>query len=253
MPTYGYRPRARSWRNYRPPRLRLPGVGGPPTPPDIQGLRPTPTTRTPPVYQMPPPPFVAGGQPGGVAPGGVNTAKPPAAPQKTLAQQAQDLIHAQIDPILAEIKAEIEARGQASSAAIQGLTANYAQNMQQYAASGSRNLRGAALARGRVDPGALRPHPGAGPVRWPGPGGILEQAGQSPGAAGGIDLAAEGAGAGNANFATGSAAIEQLIANQAAAQNYAGQLPGIASLTGLQATKDLQLQLGQASPRAWPR
>ena len=52
-------------------------------------------------------------------------------------------------------------------------------------------------------------------------------------------------GAANAGFAKGSAGLEQLIGQGAAAQGFAAQLPGIAGLTGLQTSRGLQAQLNK--------
>lgn len=68
----------------------------------------------------------------------------------------------------------------------------------------------------------------------------LANAGQStaPGAA----AAQTAVGVGNASFAQGSAGLQEMLARGAAAQAYGAKLPGIAALSGLQATKGLQAQ-----------
>lgn len=62
--------------------------------------------------------------------------------------------------------------------------------------------------------------------------------------AGGAGQTAQGVA--NANFASGSAGLEALLAQQAAAQAYGAKLPGIAGLSGLQAGRQLEAQLNQS-------
>jgi hypothetical protein len=74
-------------------------------------------------------------------------------------------------------------------------------------------------------------------------GAALAAAGQSEHPANAVRN--EALGASNAAFATGSASQSQLISQGAASQAYGAQLPGIAAMGGLQASRGLQAQ-GQA-------
>lgn len=56
----------------------------------------------------------------------------------------------------------------------------------------------------------------------------------------GSQVAATGAAAGNTSLASGNATLQGLLASGAAANEYAGKLPNIAFLQGLQASKDYQ-------------
>lgn len=161
-----------------------------------------------------------------------------------LQQRAQQLFQQSLDPVLAQIRSAIEARSQAGQAAIQGLTQAlgglYAQAAPQAAAAyGQAQAAQSGLNTALANRLGSFGQANAGEV-----GNKLAYAGPS-----GANIAANagtaGQGATNANFAKGAAGTEQLLAQGAAAQAYAGGLPGIAALTGMQNSRSLQAQLNK--------
>lgn len=162
----------------------------------------------------------------------------------TVPYQAQQ----EIDPIIAAITAA--ARGQASAAdkAIEGLTNSYAKGIAginygapyssgeaqqaavdaalQQSATGQGSNLAAALSQ-RLQ--ALQGSSGANAVN--------QEA---------ATLANQGAGIGSADLATGSAALNQLIADAAAAKSYGQKMPGVVRSAGLQGVEQAQGQAEQA-------
>lgn len=186
----------------------------------------------------------------------VATPKPvnrkPVKPNKNLALAAggpvQRQAQSEIDPIIAAIKAAALGQAKASDAEIQGLTNSYAQGISgidygapyssgeaqqaavdaalQQSATGQGSDLAAALSQ-RLQ--ALQGSSGAGAVQ--------QEAN---------DLASQGAGIGSANLATGSAALNQLIADAAAAKSYGQKMPGVVRSAGLQGVEQAQGQAQQA-------
>ena len=186
----------------------------------------------------------------------VTTPKPvnrkPVRPNKNLALAAggpvQRQAQSEIDPIIAAIKAAALGQAKASDAEIQGLTNSYAQGIAgidygspyssgeaqqaavdaalQQSATGQGSDLAAALSQ-RLQ--ALQGSSGAGAVQ--------QEAN---------DLASQGAGIGGANLATGSAALNQLIADAAAAKSYGQKMPGVVRSAGLQGVEQAQGQAQQA-------
>lgn len=161
-----------------------------------------------------------------------------------LQAQAGGLVQGQLAPIIAAIKAAIEGRSQSGQAAIQEYTqqlgnlwkgapgvAAGAYNQAQAQQSGINT----ALANRLGNFGQGLSSEVGNKLAYAGPSG--EQVSSN------LGTAAQGTA--NANFAKGAAGTEMLNAQSAAAQTAAGQLPGIAGLTGLQNSKQLQAQLNK--------
>lgn len=160
----------------------------------------------------------------------------------------QSAAQAQIDPIIAAITASAQGQAQAADQAIQGLTASYAKGIGsidygspysgaeaqqaavdaalQQSATGQGSDLAAALAQ-RLQ--ALQGSTGANAVN--------QEAQQ---------LASQGSGIGAANLATGSAALNQLISDAAAAKSYGQKMPGVIDSAGIQNVGQIQSQAQQA-------
>ena len=188
-----------------------------------------------------------------VAPKPVKPNRRPVKPNKNLAAAAagnpiQHQAQAEIDPILAAIRAAALGSEHSSDAEIQALTNNYAKGIAgidygapyssgeaqqaavdaalQQSATGQGSDLAAALSQ-RLQ--ALQGSSGAGAVN------------QEAGA-----LANQGAGIGSANLASGSAALNQLIADAAAAKDYGNKMPGVIRSAGLQGVEQAAGQAQQA-------
>lgn len=156
----------------------------------------------------------------------------------SIEQQAQG----EIDPIIAALTGQAGQQAQAAAAAIQGLTTSYGQQLagidygapyssaesQQAAVDaalqGSLSGQGASLAQALAS--QLGPAVGAS-----GQGAVQQYANQAQ---------TQGAGAGNAQLANGSAALSQLISDAAAASEYGSKVPGIVALSGLQGVQQAE-------------
>lgn len=147
-------------------------------------------------------------------------------------------VNAQINPVLAEITRSITSRANAGQNAIRGYTDRLASELGSYQESAG-NIYGAAQRAQAAADAALA-------QRLSGQGGQLaEQLAQrfsSAGGGGDPGVARQtGEGASGALYATGSAALSDLISRGAGEQAYAAKLPGLAKLAGVQGVRDLQL------------
>lgn len=156
-------------------------------------------------------------------------------------QQIQSQAQGMLDPVVAQITSAINARAQAGGQSIGGYTDQLA-----------KNLMGA---RGQVDQAYAPAEQGTAATnaaladRLSGAGNATSDAlasrlasigspdvtGQAAGA-----VRQAGTGSGNALYASGSASLEQLLGNHATAADYAGKLPDLARLGGLQQLGALQ-------------
>lgn len=147
-------------------------------------------------------------------------------------------VDAQINPIVAEITRSITGRAEAGQNAIRGYTDRLATELGGYQQSAS-NIYGAAQRAQAAADAALA-------QRLSGQGGQLadqlSKQFQSAGGGGDPGVAKQmGEGASGALYATGSAALADLISRGAGEQAYAAKLPGFANLAGIQGVRDLQL------------
>lgn len=148
-------------------------------------------------------------------------------------------VNAQINPVLAEITRSITSRAAAGQGAIRGYTDKLASELGSYQESAG-NIYGAAQRAQAAADAALA-------QRLSGQGGALadqlSQRFSSAGGGGGDPGVARqtGEGASGALYATGSAALADLISRGAGEQAYAAKLPGLAKLAGIQGVRDLQL------------
>lgn len=160
------------------------------------------------------------------------------------ASQAQGIY----GPQAAAIQAAIEARSRSGIAAIGGLT-NQLGGLWQGVAPATGEIYGKARAEQSQTNTDLANRLGSFGQGLQGelqgklalqnaPGNVTEQV------AGGAGQTAQGVA--NANYASGSAGMEALLAQGAAAQAYGAKLPGIAGLSGLQSGKQLEAQLNQS-------
>jgi hypothetical protein len=159
--------------------------------------------------------------------------------QKQQRQLARRYAQAQFGPVLAQINAEYARRAQSGANAISSSTQQLAAQLAPQAAQTHANYAGAQDAQAALDQAIAAKLSGAGAA-------ASADVGKQLGAAGipqSVDLAKLGAGAGAASFGIGSAAQSRLIAQGAAAENYAGTLPALARLGGTQRGQDLALQL----------
>jgi hypothetical protein len=152
-----------------------------------------------------------------------------------------------LGPLLAQIQQAIEARSRSGMAAIGGLT-NELGGLWRGVAPATQGIYGEAQKSGSQINDAL-----ANRLGQFGQGLQGEMAGKAAlqgapaGPAGEISQGAAqtALGAANAGFARGSAGLEMLNTQGAAAGAYGAKLPGIAGLTGIQSGRQLQAQLNQ--------
>lgn len=165
-----------------------------------------------------------------------------------LQQQAQS----EIDPIIAAIRAAALGQAKASDAEIQGLTNSYAQGIAgiNYGSPYS----GAEAQQAAVDAALQQSATGQGSDLASGLSQRLQALQGSSGANAVNQEAAaltnQGAGIGSANVASGSAALNQLIADAAAAQSYGQKMPGVIRSAGLQGIEQAQGQAQQTINQA---
>lgn len=168
----------------------------------------------------------------------------PAAPVSPYQQQAQS----EIDPIIAAITAAAQNQAQSADAAIQGLTDSYAKGISgidygsPYASAESQQaavdaaLQQAATGQGNDLASQLSQRLSA--LQGSSGADAVNQAAQA--------LSTQGSGIGGAQVASGSAALDQLIADAAAARGYGQKMPGVIDSAGLQGIEQSQGQAQQA-------
>lgn len=178
-----------------------------------------------------------------------------AAPEQSLADQAKAIVDSILNPLLANVRTQSDARATAGQSAITGYTNNAVDQLKgidfqapyAQAAGGANAINEAELALLKGQGSDLASQVGA----------KLAAAGvDSTGAVGGIN--ADTAGAAGANYATGGATTQELLSQGAAAGAYGKKLPGIEALAGLQSTKlfqsgvasDLSKNLGDITAQA---
>lgn len=163
--------------------------------------------------------------------------------------RAAALMQSQLGPLMAQIQQAIEARSRSGQQAIQGYTGELGHLWQGVPAATGKAYDTARASQSGINE-ALANRLGSfgkdlgseiqGKIGYA-PAAVQQQV------AGGAQQTAQGVA--NANFAKGSAGIEALNAQGAAAQAYGAALPGIAGLTGLQSSKQLQGQLNSELAR----
>jgi hypothetical protein len=159
-------------------------------------------------------------------------------------QQAQT----QIDPIIAALTAAAQQQAGAADQAIQGLTDSYAKGIAgiDYGAPYS----GAEAQQAAVDAALQQSATGQGSDLAAALSQRLQALQGSSGAPAveqeANSLASQGAGIGGAQLATGSAALNQLISDAAAAKSYGQKMPGVIDSAGLQGIEQSQGQAQQA-------
>lgn len=173
-----------------------------------------------------------------------NRALAAAAGMSPIQRQAQS----EIDPILAEIRSAALGQAHASDAEIQALTNSYAKDIAgiDYGSPYS----GAEAQQAAVDAALQQSATGQGSNLAAALSQRL-QALQGSSGAGAVQqeadaLAHQGAGIGSANLASGSAALNQLIADAAAAKSYGQKMPGVIKSAGLQGIEQAQGMAQQA-------
>lgn len=143
-----------------------------------------------------------------------------------LQTQAAGYVSAQIDPVLKQISDMINRRGTQGAEAIGQLTGQYANALKGYGEQ-LPGIYGPAKQQLATTTQALADRiSGVGAQTGQGLAAVLAQAGQTD--AGGVSPAQLGQGAGTAAFATGTSALDELIAREAAARTNAAQQPGFA-------------------------
>lgn len=208
------------------------GTGAPSAiPKPAKAPPPKPKARTPAKRKLASAAAGAGGGPG----------VPSANPYQARAQ-------AEIDPIIAAITAAAQGQASAADKAIQGLTDSYAQGISgiDYGAPYS----SAEAQQAAVDAALQQSATGQGSDLAAALSQRL-QALQGSSGANAVNqeaaaLANQGAGIGGAQLATGSAALNQLISDAAAAKTYGTKMPGIVRESGLQGIEQAQGQAQQA-------
>jgi hypothetical protein len=175
--------------------------------------------------------------------GGPSLAHAAAPAPPTLVQQAQG----EVDPILAQIRAQVLGQAKNAGQAITGYTNDLAGKLGSvdYAAP----YTGAEGQQAAVDASLAQALAGGGLAGAADLKSRLAQIGE-PGVVGAAGDAVAATGTGNSNtvLAQGSSNLGALIANAAAAKSYGQKLPGIARLAGLQdiagANSAVQTQIG---------
>lgn len=149
---------------------------------------------------------------------------------------------AEIDPIIAAITAAAQQKARASEAAIKGFTDSYARQLAgadlgapYTAAQNETAAVDAALRQALSGGGADLASQLAGRLSQ-----LQGSSGESAVQQAGGALASQGAGAGNARLASGSAALNALIGEQANARSYGAKMPGLAKLSGLQGLRQAE-------------
>lgn len=180
----------------------------------------------------------------GAAPGPAATADPYAAlgPYGSDYSQAAGIAKAQLDPLVAALASSIGQQTTAGIGAIKGYTGQLAQSLggEQQQAQG---IWGAAQQAQAAQEAAFAQRLSSGGEQLAGELSQRLASVNAPAATGQMaaNVAQTGAGAGNAAYGTGSAAMGQLISQGASAQDYASKLPGLAQLGGIQAVRDFGL------------
>jgi hypothetical protein len=170
-------------------------------------------------------------------------AAPATSPYANDYAQAATTARAQLDPIVSALASQIQRQTQAGIGAITGYTNSLAQNLggEQQKAAG---IWGAAQQAQAASEAAFAQRLSSGGTQLAAELGQRLQSINAPEATGQAQssVAQTGAGAGNASYGAGSAALGQLIAHGASAQDYAGKLPGLAQLGGIQTVRDFGLK-----------
>lgn len=156
-------------------------------------------------------------------------------PPKRLRKMARAYTRAQFGPLLAQINAYYARQAQAGQSSIAQGTQALAAALGG-AASQTHGIYAQAQNQQRADDAALAQY-----LQAAGQSVAASPAGAPAGSYG--NLAQFGAGAAAASAGSGSAALSRLVAEGAARENYASNLPNIGRLGGLQRARDLQLQL----------
>lgn len=157
--------------------------------------------------------------------------------------RARQLVEQELGPILQQIQAAIEARSKSGQAAIQGYTGELGHLWSGIAPATGQYYDTARGQQSQVNSEVANRLGSVGQALGSEIGNKISYAPEAvqKDIAGGAATTAQGVA--NANFTKGSAGLEALIAEGAAAKAYGAQMPGIAGLTGLQSSKQLQAQL----------
>jgi len=153
---------------------------------------------------------------------------------------ARKYVAAQTTPLLKQINSGFDARARAGQGAIAGYTNELAQSLVGAKAQTHDIYAQAQGEQSAIDTALANRIAAAGAGGGAELGQKLATAGLSPDA---NTLAQQGAGAAAASAGSSSASLSSLVARGAASENYAGQLPGLAKLGGLQRAKDYAAQL----------
>lgn len=168
-------------------------------------------------------------------------------PDAQLQAQASSAVHAQVDPILKEILGSTNR----AAAGIESATATHASRLEPFAGAARERYGRAAqetagVAQTFADRLAGKGTEAAGSLRTTLEG-INAPDRLTQELAGGVD--SFGKGASNAGFGIDSAALDEIIARGATAEDYAGSLPGIARIAGVRSIGDVraegQKQIGE--------
>lgn len=164
-------------------------------------------------------------------------------PKPLTDQQISARAQALLDPLVKQTTDRINASTKAGAGAISGYASKYADALAGYGDSAKAIYGGAEQSQAAADAaesGALRTGGSqladqlAGKIGQISSAPNVMQAGTAP-------VVGNAAGAANATLGSGSAALSALIAQGAAAQEYAGKLPGIARAQGASDIRDLSL------------
>jgi hypothetical protein len=161
-----------------------------------------------------------------------------------LSARASADVHAQLDPILKQISDAINARSASGQSAIRGTTSALGSLFSQAAPATAAAFSEARGAQSAADNALADRLAGFG-KNLAGEQNQQLASINAPAATGEMtgQTAQTGTGASNANFARGSAELGALTSHGANALAYDAKLPGIAGLTGLQNSRNLEAQL----------
>lgn len=159
-------------------------------------------------------------------------------PEPQLRQQTTEAVRAQIDPIVAEIMGSTKQ----AAKGIDSLTSTYASRLEPFEGAARARYGRAAEGTAAVAESLANRLEDRGGEEAAGLQGKLAQINAPDRLTSEIAGATTGfaKGAANAGFAVDSAALDEILGHGATAEDFAGTLPGLARLTGLRATGDLQ-------------
>lgn len=159
-------------------------------------------------------------------------------------EQIQSSAMGMLNPLVQQIRGQIQGQAEAGTQAIGGYTSNLAKALSGYQQSAAQIYGGAQQSQAASDAALASRLSGGGEQMAADLSGKLASI-NAPSAVGQTTAAIQqtGTGSGNALYANGSAALADLIARGAAEQSYAAKLPGLAGLAGAQQTGQLQGKL----------